>query len=185
MSDTNPLTAGGFAPSPIYPDDLDSDDDNWLLQDFLQARALAQTHGVMARLDAFAAAQGISDGPPPVNDATSAAPPPPSTPQTTTDESASDRSPSSSAQPPPVPDAGPHDPPPPTASAPAFPLFTPDPYFDLDDGDTTPFGLKLQCAAEKLARSTPDAGDRTNWGLLTQGIGHEVSGVGSSAWAAS
>jgi len=67
MSEETPLTAGGLAPPPLDPVDPAPDDfepyDDTLMQDFLQARSLAPHFDIAARLDAFAAAQGIDVGP--------------------------------------------------------------------------------------------------------------------------
>jgi hypothetical protein len=186
MSETSPLTAGGFALPPTSPDAPEPDDD-WLLQDFLAARALAPHLGIAARLDAFAAAHGAADDPsaddatqaatqpnggiivrlvPPTDDglgATSSGagpsqPPPPPPP------------PSPPAQPP-IPYTRSQDLSPPAAPAPAFPVFAPEPDVALDDWDAMPLGLKLQRFGEGLAPATPDTAHLSPLGRVLQALG--------------
>jgi hypothetical protein len=191
MSETTPLTAGGFALPPTPPD-APAPDDDWLLQDFLTARALAPSLGIAARLDAFAAAHGATDALS-ADDATQAATPPNGgvvvryRGPLTDDERAATSPPEPPSPPPPAPPpapgASPLSPPPdmpntgaqtlsqPAAPAPAFPVFAPEPDFALDDWDAMPLGLKLQRFGEGLAPATPDTAHLSPLGRVLQAFG--------------
>jgi hypothetical protein len=202
MSDPGPLTAGGFAPPPIYPvapaPDDDTLPDDTLVQDFLEARALAPSLGIMARLDAFATAHGAADDPPTADPATQAAarpnggivlhwgpttdedlagtPPPPSRPAPPTPPTPGPASGASPPSPPAQsPDAQSQTRRPAAAPAPPFPRLTPEPDFALEDWDTMPFGLQLQRIGEGLAPATPDTAPLSPLGRVLRAFGQGAS----------